>query len=352
MKKLRRILGLCLVLAASTALVVACGPTEGNDCTFDTDCGANEVCLQPTGDSNRCVTECTDDATACATGEECHPRFPNSGEPDQSACIPSDLECTADSQCPGDVTCDTDNSVCMIGEGTEDCTEDADCDTGETCNTDTGMCESDTGCTEDADCDTGEVCNDDGMCVPGQVEYFVVEITDTTDPASEACTNPSDDDPGSDLMTAELIINGESSYAQYLGFATTGGEDNALGLPPQHLEDGVAPSYDISANMCPENFNDQTVMSLGCGGKLWVVFASADGDVAIPTDGTADMYVYEYGEPLCGSDPSDTYQVELCDAPSRDDIEAAAMPGDFDCTGPVLVEEGQGEAAVTPISVQ
>ena len=353
MKKLRRILGLCLVLAASAGLVVACGPTTGNDCEFDSDCATGEVCLQPTGDSNRCVTECTDDATVCAADEECAPRFPNSGEGDRSACIPSDLECSVDTQCPEGINCGEDG-FCAVNADEQMCESDEDCGADETCNLDTGMCESDATCESDEDCGQGETCNlDTGMCEAGQLEYFVVEITDTTDPNSDACTSPSDEDPGSDIMTAEILVDGADAgiWAQAIGWATTG-DPKVQPVPPAHMTDRTAPTSEISAGTCPDTFDSSSLVSLGCGGKVWVVFASADGEVPISTDGTVDMFVYEYGAPLCGNDTSDTYQVELCDAPSRDDIANAEMPSDFDCSGPTIIEEGQGEGSAIDITVE
>jgi hypothetical protein len=319
MKNLRRIFGFCLVLAASAGLVVACGPTEDSECTFDTDCADGEACLQAPEDDNRCVTDCTADSTLCGDNSVCSERFV-SGDGIQ-VCVPDDVICVEDADCPGDITCG-DDGFCDIG------TEGPECETND-------------------DCTGDEICNDAGMCeAPGQT-YFFLEITDTTDTASDACTTV--DDPGSDIMTAEIIIDDidPGIWAKTTNWAPIA---NDFDVPPTHLADGTAPAYDISSSMCPDSFSDDTVLTLGCGGKAWIEFLDGDGNrVEIPTDGTADLYVYEYGSPLCGDDTADTYKVELCEI-SEDDIVNAAAPEDADCTALEIIGSGQGEGTATDIS--
>lgn len=360
MKNFRRIFGMCLVLLASAGLVVACGPETSSDCSFDTDCATGEACLQPPADDNRCVTDCSADANACGEGSECSDRF-GTGDATQ-VCVPDDLLCSQDEDCPGDITCGGDG-FCDIGGDTEpECTSDSDCDeaAGEVCDTAAEMCVS--ACTDNDDCDGEDVCNTEtGFCEStGTIAYRYIEVTDTTDIESDACVNPSDADPGSDFLTAEILIDGQDAgiWAKAVNWAPIdtdeSGNTNALSSPPTHVVDGVAPSYSIDTGECPDSFagNDDEIMALGCGGKIWLEFVDSDGaSVEIPTDGSADIYVYEFGSPLCGSDTDDTYSVELCEV-SRDDITAAAAPGDVDCTGQAIIPEGQGEGAATDITVE
>ncbi|MGM0555892.1 MAG: hypothetical protein ACQEVA_05910 [Myxococcota bacterium] len=321
MKNLRRIFGFCLVLAASAGLVVACGPTTSTECSFDTDCADGEACLQPTNDDNRCVTDCTTDANLCANPDACSERY-EAGDGVQ-VCVPDDVLCSGNEDCPGDITCG-DDGFCAVG------TDAPECETND-------------------DCSGDDICNEDGVCeAPAGQTYFFLEITDTTDPASDACTAV--DDPGSDLLTAEIIIDDidPGIWARTTNWAPVA---NDFDTPPSHLSDGVAPPYDIGASMCPDSFADDTVLTLGCGGKAWIEFRDGtDTRVEIPTDGTADVYVYEYGSPLCGDDTADTYKVELCEL-TESDITGATAPDDIDCTGLEIIGSGQGEGSATDITL-
>ncbi len=178
---------------------------------------------------------------------------------------------------------------------------------------------------------------------------------DTTVSEDGACKVGSSGAPGSDIMSAELVVHGAPPggyWAKAIHWTTTPAEDgeNRLANPPRHLVDGISPEYDIASSSCPDEFTDDTVMSLGCGGKLWVEFRDRDGfRVEVPTDGSGNLWVYEYGDMLCSRSWRDRYKVEMC-AITKDEIAAAKSPDDVDCRGKRLIDDEAGLGRALDIS--
>jgi hypothetical protein len=330
-----------------------CVPAPDSPCSFDADCATGEVCLQPPAANSRCVSSCDNDPSVCGDGERCTFRYDSANF--QRVCFPDDIPCTDSDDCPIEIVCNTDSGLCDLDPEFPDCTDDVHCSGDRVCRDEVCV----EVCRRDSDCPDNEVCNTDtGDCEATTPRaYFIVEITDVTDPATGACESGLENDPGADLMSAEVLIDGldPGIWARAVNWATAAPTDNTgmneYSTPPPHLIQGVAPSYDISAGRCPANYDDSTILSLGCGGKVWVTFVvSGEDNIEIPADGTADMYVYEHGAPLCGTNRDDHFKVELCEK-SFEDIASAVEPSDVDCTGPELISATGGEGVALDIVV-
>lgn len=105
-------------------------PDVSDECDFDTDCGPGEICMQPSQDANRCVADCSDDATVCEDAVNCVPRYALAGA--TSMCLPDDVLCSSNEGCPGSVRC-ADSGFCEADAQPVECDSDVNCPIGEIC---------------------------------------------------------------------------------------------------------------------------------------------------------------------------------------------------------------------------
>ena len=161
----------------------AVGCSAISKCTYDTDCGYNEVCAtNQNGISRRCVDACSRASCGqnafCVTDNHhmtcvCNDGF--SGDPTdlQKGCFP-EKKCKQNSDCAEGLVCQIningrrtcldpcqimscpDTEKCKVIDGRPLCT----CKEGHTKNKLTGVCEIVAGCTSDAQCRPSEVCRE------------------------------------------------------------------------------------------------------------------------------------------------------------------------------------------------
>lgn len=321
MKELKRILGLCLVCLASAGLFAACGDDAAETCESDADCATGEACLA--------------DGT-CA------------------------LVCTSDAECPGSETCQVlegdpeGRSVCFTPAGGGGCTTDANCAAGEAC-LDDGSCA--LVCTSDAECASDETCqvlegDDQGRSVcftaPETESYLFMEIQDATNPDTTECTTGSD--PGSDVFAIDVFddTGAQVGYGAGVGLAQgVGAENNANTF--YTVVDSETP-----AGFCdtPENneFSADTVVSLGCGGSLFVEFLSIDDGTPLPVEPGWTVIVHEFGAQCTANATDESQSVWLCPADTSRDALTGTEPT-ADCTsGPFLGGGTGGEITFNDIS--
>jgi len=237
-------------------------------------------------------------------------------------------ECTFDSECSSDNTllCDSLDGVCRTS-----CLTDDDCPIGELCFTrdnaegficapdvDAGMNNttpnlnntpsnntSGAQCTDNEQCGVEEFCNPDGFCeaFASGPSLFAVQILDTT--SGVGCDR---NDPGSDFSAALLRRNGNVlGYASQINISL-GPEDNDFSSAAG-LFDGSPPGVDTQ--LCPESFDDSTVVTVGCGGWLLVQFLD-DNREPIALQAGDEIQVGEYDPRCSGNRPEDSYDVFLC----------------------------------------
>jgi hypothetical protein len=262
---------------------------------------------------------------------------------------PEETDCTVDADCATGETCNTETSTCEVGG----CADDAACTTaGELCFGEDeaagtlGECRAPADCSEAANpnefCNAataGQVCNlTSKMCeVPAPTdEYRYILIKDVSTGAAACDSNPAagGSDPGSDIMWA-ILNDGQGQEVGYGKSAkfeagTSDGDANTYNKPETVLT-GESPAID--ADLCPaevdnKRFRDDSVVALGCGGKLFVEFIGTDMMTTLVEDGFS-VEVGEYAA-FCnaaGGDPmgSDRYDVYLCRT------EVGAMPTEADC---------------------
>lgn len=228
------------------------------------------------------------------------------------------------------------------------CLEDGDCAVGEICVAE--VCE--VTCTSTADCAEGEACGgidgDRTYCIADQsnntnnsnnnttetnntttvepVPYAAVLIRDIT--TGEGCEEL---DPGSDVAAAALqdLEGNTLGFFQALSFEL-GPEANDFSEVLSIL-DGTAPDVGLA---CPEDFNAETVVALGCGGYVVGNFVDS-ATTPLYIDSSNQIAVQEYG-PGCGTgSAADTLEIVLCtDA-------QAAYDGDISsCT--IVLNSGSG----------
>lgn len=145
-------------------------PTQP-DCGTDTDCGANQACVD-----GHCLDiperepECSTDS-GCGAGEVCV----------DGVCVVQpecDPECIGDDECSGDGECI--NGVCVTPPACQpECSGDSHCATGEICHD--GMCITEPEppacqpeCSSNGECASGEICHD-GMCISDPGDDGIVE---------------------------------------------------------------------------------------------------------------------------------------------------------------------------------
>jgi Cys-rich repeat protein len=263
---------------------------------------------------------------------------------------PSD-ECTTDADCAEGEVCNTETSACETPTPSG-CAKDSDCTVeGERCldiTDGTGTCRAPANCREQADPDgfcnamtAGQVCRD-MMCVTPapttEFRYILIKDVSTGEAACKSTAGvPRKPDPGSDIMWASL----DNADGEEIGFGkavkfvqgtTQTTEPNGYPNATTVLS-GSMPTLDN--NGCPSGdgdnnrFNPNTVVSLGCGGELFVEFIGTNNMVVLIENGFA-VSVGEYAQ-FCnaaGGDAmgSDRYEVYLCET------NIGAMPESSNCT--------------------
>jgi hypothetical protein len=138
------------------------------ECTFDVQCGENNLCLQFADIDGRtgCALDCTGDPTVCPENYFCAGINTPDGVANQ--CIPETQTCVdrcATVTCDGDRYCDPRTGRCRAPVGPcEQCESDVECGgNGARCLGLTAQ-----PCAVTADCDRGDVCGADGRCVAGR----------------------------------------------------------------------------------------------------------------------------------------------------------------------------------------
>ena len=135
---------------------------------------------------------------------------------------------------------------------------------------------------------------------------YIVQIADTSS-GDEACGVT---DPGSDIAGVEL----QSETGDSLGWGEIVWDE----LGPEandYADTGIIDGQpaDVGADDCPSDFNDTTVVALGCGGWILVEFKDSAGQ-PVGLDATAgqQIRVYEYGGVCSTGSTDDTYDVSIC----------------------------------------
>lgn len=252
---------------------------------------------------------------------------------------PEDEACTTNEDCATGETCNTETSLCEAGG----CANDAACTTaGELCFGEDeaagtlGECRAPADCTEAADgaayCaaqpdGAGKVCDaaTKTCVVPAPTDEYRYILIEDVSMGGDSCNStagvPALPDPGADIMWVKLdnaageeIGNGKT--VSFNEGTTQTAEPNGYKMASVVL-DGTAP--ELGADLCPTSegnrFNPNTVVSLGCGGSLFVEFVG-DAGAEILIENTNQISVGEYAA-FCnaaGGNPmgSDRYDVYLC----------------------------------------
>lgn len=254
-----------------------------------------------------------------------------------AAGCPSDEEtsCTTDSECAEGETCNAETNVCEAKDTS--CTDNSECTTeGELClaNADGSAkeCRVPVDCSEQADpaayC-AGQIegfdatthtasCDDSKMCVSTEkdVTRFVQILDKSMGDGSCMSTSGGKSDAGSDIFDLQLL----NADGEQIGFAKTVIYEPGSGAPAYTQADVVFDGtprdisfYDADNPVCPagtadkpaDRFRDDSVVSLGCDGSLFVEFVTAAGEPVLIEE-THQVLVAEFGS-YCsqGQDPSD-----------------------------------------------
>lgn len=262
---------LVLVCSANFLAGATCAsttPREAPTCLQDSECGADELCVEST-----CLQRCASDPE-CGPAELCRTKIRSSGES---------------------------VSVCAGEDGPQD---------GET------------GCSSDADCvealdDPQAVCSIDGFCFMPQREFAVL-IRDTS--VEEPASGAPDGGSGSDIGAVFLIDDGgrPAAYGEAIRASEAATVDALDGTEVALTSDGECPD-DAAASEG----------ALGVGGWVLLRFVDPDGaPLSWPEPGWS-LVVVEWG-PLCPQgelEPVDTYEVWGCSAPS-----ATTLDVETNCT--------------------
>jgi len=215
---------------------------------------------------------------------------------------------------PGDVSDIRDAGVDVDAGGDVDAADGANTD-GDAPAPDT----SDSGSSGDVACMTDDMCPGNFVCENGSCRgYTVVQIRDVTrrysSSAREACN---EDASGADLFELELQgpFGKPVGYAEALRVDT----DAQTNTDASTVFDGSSNSLEQtpSGSYCPSGgFGPSSVLSLGCGGSMVVVFSDGAGNL-LRLEGGQRLVVHEYGEQCCDSDcPEEYWEVRVCSAES------------------------------------
>lgn len=225
----------------------------------------------------------------------------------------------------GDATDATNEADGDVSEPRPNDATDVDASDGEDASdTDADVADADVSEPDGADTDAGGGCRADREC-PGNAvceenecrAYVVVQIRDVTRSRSssfeEACE---DDASGSDLFELELQgpFGTARGYADVLKTNLT----STANTDAEAVFDGSSNSLKQSGDaLCPTGgFNSDSVVSIGCGGTMLVVFRGGNDEILFLGDGQ-QLVVHEYGEQCCeGGCPDEYWEVRVCSADS------------------------------------
>lgn len=204
---------------------------------------------------------------------------------------------------------------------------DGDADAGDTPTMDA----SDTSSGGDVACMSDDMCPGNAVCENGSCRaYTVVQIRDVTrrysSSAQEACN---DDASGADLFELEL----QGPFGKPVGYAKTlrADLDAQTNTDAKTVFDGSSNSLDQtpSGSYCPSGgFGPDSVLSLGCGGTMVVVFNDGAGNL-LRLEGGQRLVVHEYGDQCCDSGcPEEYWEVRVCSAESPQRFQNASPSSD------------------------
>lgn len=229
------------------------------------------------------------------------------------------------------------------GDSADSCLLDTDCEAGFVCEQE--ICVQT--CTTRAECPSGSDClqranGTELICVevpglnnnnntnnnnttPNNVNnntspLYHVLITDTTTGAGCTSTSGGQPDPGSDIAVVVL----EDLEGTILGYGEAiewfeGSEPEGNGFVDVYGNlDGSPPSF---GDRCPEDFNAETVASLGCGGQVLVRFLDYTGK-PLSLNESQQIRVLEYGQ-NCGGNADDSFRISLCTDPVSAELDGS-----------------------------
>lgn len=216
----------------------------------------------------------------------------------------------------GDVSESSPNDAADVdssdGDDASDIGADSEVVDGDVSKPDGADTDADGGCRVDRECPGNAVCEENECRA-----YVVVQIRDVTRSRSssfeEACE---DDASGADLFELELQgpFGTARGYADVLKTNLT----SSANTDAETVFDGSSNSLKQSGEaLCPTGgFDSDSVLSLGCGGTMLVVFRGGDDEILFLGDGQ-QLVVHEYGEQCCeGGCPDEYWEVRVCSADS------------------------------------
>lgn len=151
-----------LTMSCDAGLFIRSLNDTGSLGTGDLEVGGRTTCGPQDENDNR-IPDTVEPILECSSDSQC----PGDGICIDGSCV-IPFFCRSDADCDGDDECDPDGVCRAAPPGDEACSDNSDCD-GLICSTD-GVCES---CTADSQCDDGFRCGPAGYCVDG---------SDATDP--------------------------------------------------------------------------------------------------------------------------------------------------------------------------
>lgn len=319
-----------LGLVGSMFFVTGC-PEDNNGeegCTTSEDCAEGQTCNVNSNTCEETSSSCSDDTACMGNGEYCL------GEGDNKVCrMPTSC---------GELDASISASYCanqLSGFNAEK--EIAFCDT--TTDADTPTCQS-----------------------KDKLEYRVISVTDFSNLQADgsvddamcitSVTPQGVKDPGTDLISVSLL----DADNETIGFAKAVEFEVGTGAPDfvdfETIFDGIARPASDFTGVCParkevggENlkFREDSVLTLGCGGALYVEFLGSDGNVVLIDPATHKIEVTEFG-PYCNSADgtvddtkfgTDKFGISLCATVVGD---TAAEIGAEDCVYPLTENDEQG----------
>jgi hypothetical protein len=330
---------LLTALILTTLTLTACGQDVGEGgCTVDADCSVGDVCTQTTGECSPAPAGSCANAAECAEGERCEGASASTRGmcvmPAPSCADQADPNAFCAAKAPNTI-CDMTARVCVRDPNAPACVTSADCGADKVCTTLGGAAQ----CVS-ADCSlqpaifcnnvqAGTVCDmATKRCVMGASSgepTYVMILDVSSGPAScESFTAEGLRDAGADITSIELAdpFGDPLAYGRAVSYTQGTGQVDAGDMS---VFDGTP--RDLDQRGCPtDGFTQGSVVSLGCGGALFVDFIVGANR---PLELRSDMLITvgEYA-PVC-RDPnaspvgSDKYVVYLCDVPAGEQPTAA-----------------------------
>ena len=215
------------------------------------------------------------------------------------ACSTTGDDCALDSDCSADQVCE--DSVCVAT-----CTTAADCAAGEACEPRTSgtgnVCKSGGSNNVNNTNNINNVNNTNNANNTVSYSFFLIEDT-TVDDCDIA-------DPGSDMQYVAITDLGGAN----LGYGVLRDQMFGTGDNNEYIDtgilDGNPPDF---AGQCADDFNDTTVVSMGCQGQFLLQAVDGTGTPFAIEAGTHQLEIGEYGS-TCQGSATDGYNVFGCTA--------------------------------------